>query len=84
MQRRRSKKVTAFQSVEWDRLRQIVKVLEPCEVCDVARAARDLRVPRIEEQLTLMCRVKDLKMHRVTAQPVDRFVYTLPDSDFDL
>lgn len=81
MARRRQRKVTPIQLVEWDRLRQIVKVLEPATVHEVARAARDIGTLRVEEQLTLMCRVKDLRMHRVEAAPIDRFLYTLPDTE---
>lgn len=79
--RRHSKAVTTIQMVEWDRLRQIVKVLEPCTVHEVAKAARSIGILRTEEQLTLMCRVKDLRMHRVEAEPVDKFLYTLPDTE---
>lgn len=79
--RRHSKAITTIQLVEWDRLRQIVKVLEPCTVHEVTRAAHDIGLFRVDEQLTLMSRVGDLRMHRVEAVPFDKFLFTLPGTE---
>lgn len=80
---RRTRKITAIEMAQWERLRLIVRVTQPCQIHEVWRAMRDARLFDVETQLLNMTRVKDLNLHRVETEAMPRFHLTLPDTSLE-